>query len=323
MLVYRDGTLISGSLNTLIEHMVPTVDYFPDQSYLFAFLLSSRLFIRPNDLFARICDICNQQQPLMPNSTSSNIVEENARSNLKCFAFNFIQLVQHWTTTFPYDFRDERLTKQAHAMLDKCITLDPTLQNRASEMFQTLTKRLNALEKYEDECLGIKSKHINNDFTDQYNQTDGSHSNSFHGSNTTNSSTIDIMELCSTPTQLAHHLTHIELECLSHIGPEEFVQAFAKENSNHLVGLGGSPAISSSSNDTKKIPVQSQKPKLTGTERATASPSMQLDSSNTESRGDRDKAMHQHDKKTRNLETYIQWFNRLSYLVASEIVKVI
>lgn len=311
MLVYRDGTLISGSLNSLIEHMVPTIDYFPEQSYLFAFLLSSRLFIRPNDLFARICDICDQQQTLLSNLTSSNVIDENIRTNLKCFAFNFFQLMQYWTTTFPYDFRDDRLKKQAHTMIDKCIMLDSTLQNRTTEMFQALSKRLNALELYEDECLGVTSKHINNDFTDQYNQMDGSlgHSNSFHGSSSANSSTIDIMELCSTSTQLAHHLTHIELECLSHIGPEEFVQAFAKENSNNLTtGLDGSPAMSTSTNETKKL----QKPKLT------------MDGNKSESQSDRDKSVHQqHDiKKTRNLETYIQWFNRLSYLVASEIVKV-
>jgi hypothetical protein len=27
-------------------------------------------------------------------------------------------------------------------------------------------------------------------------------------------------------------------------------------------------------------------------------------------------------KRTRNLENYVQWFNRLSYLVATEVVKV-
>lgn len=59
---------------------------------------------------------------------------------------------------------------------------------------------------------------------------------------------------------MAQQLTHVELEKLSYIGPEEFVQAFAKDN---------------------------------------------LD------------ACYKDLKKTSNLECYIQWFNRLSYLVAT------
>ena len=66
---------------------------------------------------------------------------------------------------------------------------------------------------------------------------------------------------------LAQQLTHIELERLSFIGPEEFVQAFAKEN----------PNIETSFKDMKK---------------------------------------------TRNLESYIQWFNRLSYFVATQVCSV-
>ena len=59
----------------------------------------------------------------------------------------------------------------------------------------------------------------------------------------------------------------MELERLSYIGPEEFVQAFAKEN----------PHLETSFKDMKK---------------------------------------------TRNLESYVQWFNRLSYFVATEVCKV-
>ncbi|XP_055526645.1 uncharacterized protein LOC129719182 [Wyeomyia smithii] len=63
-LVYRDGNLISGTLETLLKHMVPTDDYYPEQSYLFAFLLSARLFVKPHELLQQVCDICHQQQQL-------------------------------------------------------------------------------------------------------------------------------------------------------------------------------------------------------------------------------------------------------------------
>ena len=82
------------------------------------------------------------------------------------------------------------------------------------------------------------------------------------------STQCDVTEVCSSPLMLAQQLTHIELERLSFIGPEEFVQAFAKEN----------PNVETSFKDMKK---------------------------------------------TRNLESYIQWFNRLSYFVATQVCSVI
>ncbi|CAH0386313.1 unnamed protein product [Bemisia tabaci] len=76
----------------------------------------------------------------------------------------------------------------------------------------------------------------------------------------------DVIEMCPNAAELAQQLTHIELERLSFIGPEEFVQAFAKEN----------PHVEPSLKEMKK---------------------------------------------TRNLEAYVQWFNRLSYFVATHICK--
>ncbi|XP_041379028.1 ras-GEF domain-containing family member 1B-like [Gigantopelta aegis] len=73
-------------------------------------------------------------------------------------------------------------------------------------------------------------------------------------------SPVDILRTCDNPLILAQQLTHIELERLNNIGPEEFVQTFIK-----------SPA------DSGEV------------------------------------------KKTSNIEAYVEWFNRLSYLVATEI----
>ncbi|KAL3284619.1 hypothetical protein HHI36_018773 [Cryptolaemus montrouzieri] len=63
-LVYRDGNLLSGSLDALIQHMVPTDVYYPDRAYIFAFLLSSRLFIKPHDLLAKMRNLYEIQQGL-------------------------------------------------------------------------------------------------------------------------------------------------------------------------------------------------------------------------------------------------------------------
>jgi hypothetical protein len=62
--VYRDGNLVSGSLEALVQHMVPTEEYYPDRAYLFAFLLSARLFIKPHELLGEVCALCEHQQNL-------------------------------------------------------------------------------------------------------------------------------------------------------------------------------------------------------------------------------------------------------------------
>lgn len=257
--------------------MVPTSDYYPDKSYLFAFLLSARLFIRPHELLAKISQLCDIQQSLTPLSQSQPTgTPEQSR-----FAKHFVQLLTEWIETFPYDFRDERLMQHIRCMTQKCINIDGNLRKEVSTMLQNLLHRLNLLDQYEEHLGRFNVGVDRDDLTSSSSSSSGhlpatSNSNSFSSSTHSTSFSIgsssgtsagDITELCPSPTMLSHQLTHIELERLSYIGPEEFVQAFAKEN----------PHLETSFNDMKK---------------------------------------------TRNLESYVQWFNRLSYLVATEIVKV-
>lgn len=53
-MVYREDTLVSGALEALVRHAIPTSDYFPEDAYLFAFLLCSRLFAPLNDVLVRV-----------------------------------------------------------------------------------------------------------------------------------------------------------------------------------------------------------------------------------------------------------------------------
>lgn len=122
-----------------------------------------------------------------------------------------------------------------------------SIYREVSQLLQNLLHRLTALEHYEEFLQRINSETAT--------------------PNIESLNVSDITELCPSPEKLAQQLTHIELERLSYIGPEEFVQAFAKEN----------------------------------TKADTAFRDL---------------------KKTRNLESYVQWFNRLSYFVATEVCKV-
>lgn len=68
-LAYCDDSLVSGRLDALVENMVPTADYYPDRAFLFAFLLASRLFIKPHDLLGQISARC-QAEMLGSNKVS-------------------------------------------------------------------------------------------------------------------------------------------------------------------------------------------------------------------------------------------------------------
>lgn len=131
--------------------------------------------------------------------------------------------------------------QHVRTITQQCMALNPSLRSSVSSLLHNLLQRLTGLEAYE-KSLDVSS-------TQEDNQT------------------AEITEMCPNPSILAQQLTHMELERLSFIGPEEFVQAFAKEN----------PNIETSFKDMKK---------------------------------------------TRNLEQYVQWFNRLSYFVATQVVKV-
>ncbi|XP_076173928.1 uncharacterized protein LOC143149932 [Ptiloglossa arizonensis] len=233
-LVYRDGNLVSGSLEALVQHMVPTEEYYPDRAYLFAFLLSARLFIKPHELLGEVCALCEHQQ---------NLNGEGGKERLQRFVPRLVQLLAEWTETFPYDFRDERVMGHVRSITQKVATVDAAARQEVSALLQNLLHRLTALERYEEGLARLATEAA----TEQLTQ-------------------VDITELCPSATVLAQQLTHVELERLSYIGPEEFVQAFAKE----------SPHLETSFKDMKK---------------------------------------------TRNLESYVQWFNRLSYFVATEVCK--
>ncbi|CAD7005399.1 unnamed protein product [Ceratitis capitata] len=390
VLVYtEDGHLVSASLEALITHMVPTSDYYPEQNFIFAFLLSARLFVRPHELLAQISqtwerqqqkqqELHNQQQgmdvvdeahfshlavaasasPLMQRKAANssigmpltvahnevNVIVEGhlkQRTAIQLSAQNCIRLLAEWIETFPYDFRDERLMQQVRILARKCVYIDNALGRRVSRILQLLVHRLTVLEQYEATLQAMAATDLTASNSQQHlphystsaaaAATAATNQNSTHNSlvgcvkshtlhtsslteahkpttitNNSNSlgsvavaavaAAIDgnnahevhgIMDICPSCAQLAHQLTAIELERLSHIGPEEFVQAFAKEYQHNIDGKSS-----------------------TTTTTATGKNAANIDSTTLNDM-----------KKTRNLESYVEWFNRLSYLTASEIVK--
>ncbi|XP_055343255.1 ras-GEF domain-containing family member 1B-like isoform X2 [Paramacrobiotus metropolitanus] len=235
-LIFEHSILCSGTLDALIHHFMPSVDYYPDRTYVFAFLLSSRLFVKPYLLLEQVVHACTVHESLYPSSISAE--------SMRTFCRHIVRLLGEWTDTFSNDFRDERMMKSLKDITHFCITFDPETRRDVGQILQNLLARLSALEKYEEHLMEI-SQEVANRIASSI-------------------PTTDIYDLCPNPQHLAHYLTSIELERLRHIGAEEFVQAFAKDTS------------------------------------VVETPLRDL-------------------KRTRNLEAYVQWFNRLSYLVATEI----
>lgn len=77
---YKDGVIVSGSLEALLEEFYPTAKHYPDvchnnvtfnvcyydhititiqHSYIFAFILCIRLFIQPHELLAKVSRVCD------------------------------------------------------------------------------------------------------------------------------------------------------------------------------------------------------------------------------------------------------------------------
>uniref|UniRef100_A0A667X387 RasGEF domain family, member 1Bb n=1 Tax=Myripristis murdjan TaxID=586833 RepID=A0A667X387_9TELE len=240
---YHDNSLVSASLEALIQHLVPTVDYYPDRSYVFTFLLSSRLFLHPYELMTRVCHLCVEQQ------RSGDALLDKIR--IRDVAPKLVQLLTEWTETFPYDFRDERMMRCLKDMTHHVARADEYSWRAMQQMTQQLIKRLSALGQYEEAVAALNAVAMERPASLKSKQASGQR--------------VDVLSVCDDPFVLAQQLTHIELDRLSFIGPEEFIQTFAM-----------------------KDPLENHKGFF-------------------------------RKRKTSNLEAYVSWFNRLSYLVATEI----
>ncbi|XP_066303850.1 ras-GEF domain-containing family member 1B-like isoform X2 [Branchiostoma lanceolatum] len=243
-LIYQDGNLVSGSLEALTQHLVPTPDYYPERTYIFAFLLSSRLFIKPHELLEEVCKQCRLQMKLTEDRQ-----DKAAEGRL---GSHIVQLISEWTEVFAYDFRDDRMLKHLKDITQRCSIINENQRKTVGQIMQTLVRKLSVLDKYEH----VLTK-INANLTDRLRVLK------------TNPHAIqkDILNVCNDPVVMAQQLTHIEMERISHIGPEEFVQSFV-------------------SKDVAEWD---------------------------------ERTLFQDMKKTSNLEAYVEWFNRLSYMVATEI----
>ncbi|KAM6163471.1 ras-GEF domain-containing family member 1A [Rhynchocyon petersi] len=203
-LVFQDGRLISGSLEALMEHLVPTVNYYPDRTYIFTFLLSSRVFIPPHDLLARVGQIYLEQKLRLEGGLD--------QAKLKFFSAKIVQLLKEWTEAFPYDFQEEKAMAELKAIIHyatQCDEESSTVRKAITQITQNLRVALATQSQFQefweklhppvlDQGLVLKAKPP--------------------------TTQKDILSVCSDPLVLAQQLTHIELEQVHSIHPEDLMQ---------------------------------------------------------------------------------------------------
>ncbi|CAG2053749.1 unnamed protein product, partial [Timema podura] len=187
----EEDDVMSGTLDSLVKLLLPTEDHCPDRAYLFAFLLSSRLFLHPHQLLGEVNKACEAQRD---------------KPQIAKLVRHVVRLLSEWTEMFPYDFRDELVMTHVRGISESCTPTDRS--GEMSLLLRRLLRKLDTLECYEESLRRVPS------LGSAFGKT-------------------DVTVVCPCPMLLAQQLTHVELERMSYIGPEEFVQAYAIDTAPH------------------------------------------------------------------------------------------
>ncbi|OXA57879.1 Ras-GEF domain-containing family member 1B [Folsomia candida] len=198
-LVFDEGHLLSGTLEGLVDYLVPSEDHFPDKSFVFAFILCSRIFIRPHQLLATVL----HRAFLNKNDEDSTRIVPN-----------LVRILGEWTQIFPYDFRDDNglMMANVRAITHKCVHICPSMKTEVSILLTSLLDKLTLLEKFESSLAKINLEV----------QMASNHAIAEEESK--------LVKFYSSPRVIAEHLALVELERFSFIGVQEFIQAFIKES---------------------------------------------------------------------------------------------
>ncbi|XP_034472000.1 uncharacterized protein LOC117779795 [Drosophila innubila] len=133
-IMYINGRIISGPLNSFPEILNPKNVIDLDKDFLFSFLLSSRLFLRPHELLGKLLD---------------SIAE-----SFECLE-SLVVLLAEWTEKFPYDYRDERMMNHVKHIVASCS--NSHLKDVVSKVLSALLKRLTDLERHEADLRACQS----------------------------------------------------------------------------------------------------------------------------------------------------------------------
>ena len=309
----RKGKIVSGTIEELIHELVPRAhaENCPTEDFQFSFLLGSRLFLTPSRLLSEVARRADQLAHMMSPQSHPG------------FVTNLVAMLQRWMVSFPMDFREESAMQPTKRLARLAVERHPPSESRVNQLLQTLSTHLQAMEKHEKRLQALRKFNVQIDTPMSFNNPSNSRTNTsfayVHANRTPDQ--VEAAEglginlpdhLLSfetkgllNPVSFAQELTRIELcEHLYFLGPEELVNNFANESA-------------ASKKDCNKS--NTDIPSIDGV-------NLQPDSQSTSSSqtSELNEALYfearlRAAKKTHNLSAYVEWFNRLSYLVATSV----
>ena len=238
----------------------------------------------------------------------------------EAFLGALVFLLSKWMTWFPEDFQDEAMTRKTRKIFSQIIELQSAaFSNRLNQLLSTLNSHLAAMKRHEtwldeklsaanlDSGLGMQMTSrgvilIN----DERKLTLPSYFAPFHSTHSTYGNLKSSLQVEPRPTDAsatASELTRLELEHLAFLGPAEFISIFAK----------GSKESKTAQNNCRET---GSATRLVPNSEDVGSPTKRRILSSI------DDARLRAAGKTKKFDSYVSWFNRISYLVAVSICKV-
>ncbi|KAL7742186.1 hypothetical protein ACLKA6_005455 [Drosophila palustris] len=132
-IMYINGRIVSGPLESFTEVLIPKHVIDLDKEFLFSFLLSSRLFLRPHELLGKLLDSVPESECLEA----------------------LVALLAEWTQKFPYDYRDERMMNHVKHIVVRCS--NSHLEAVVSQVLSALLTRLTDLERHEGDLRACQT----------------------------------------------------------------------------------------------------------------------------------------------------------------------
>uniref|UniRef100_A0AAF5DPI5 Ras-GEF domain-containing protein n=1 Tax=Strongyloides stercoralis TaxID=6248 RepID=A0AAF5DPI5_STRER len=257
-LVYDDkGQIIAGTAEGLYKKLMPTRNYCPSKKFIFTFLVNMRTFTNPDELLKKLLQHCMFEL----HSDPQNFKKEGRGALFD----NIYEICKEWIHQIPYDFSNESMKSRLKEFLNLS-AFDEKSRGKINDLLKELGDILDKTSKYENTIFGIEQT-----IEDPPQVTD---------------MLGGIMKMTLEPSVVAQQLTHIELERLSVIGVDEFIQALSYGDMDCL--------------DTNKE---------------------KLNKNCNDAVEDEVKDSPSSNKVSTSIRFYISWFNQLTSFVATEIMR--
>ena len=201
---------------------------------------------------------------------------------LHSFSSHVVLLLSDWTDVLPSDFSDDASMGRLRVVLERICLPNTQLKRNVLLLVKNLTVKLERARRLTEQLSRLEAERVRR-------LVAGATASSA-------ASAADIYAACPDPGAVARQLTRIELDWLQRIEPADVIDSFLLSSSKPHTGSTSSVSTSgSSSSPASKFQYQ-------------------MDLNN----------VHIYVyfltvKSCSALKAYVDWFNRLSYLVASEI----